>query len=89
MALWLAKNYIQLPLIHETLLRMPLDFNHIWQDGPRYAKARIMLNDFTPACVSKLILFGEVQLRAHSDGLMKFLDGINHSGFWRSGLKEE
>ncbi len=48
-----------------------------------------MLNDFTPAGVSKLNLFGEVQPRVHSDEQMKVLDGINHSDLCRSGLKEE
>lgn len=60
----------------------------IWQDGQRYAKAGIMLNDFTPTGVSQLNLFDEVQPRAHSDELMKVLAGINHSGLgkvWFAG----
>lgn len=48
-----------------------------------------MLNDFTPAGVSKLTLFGEVQPWAHSEEQMKFLDGINHSALCKSGLKEK
>lgn len=52
----------------------------IWLDGRRYAKAGVMLNDFTPCGVSQLNLFDEVQPREHSDALMKVLDGINHSG---------
>lgn len=52
----------------------------IWLDGHRYAKAGVMLNDFTPSGVSQLNLFDEVQPRKHSDALMKVLDGINHSG---------
>lgn len=52
----------------------------IWLDGRRYAKAGVMLNDFTPSGVSQLNLFDEVQPREHSDALMKVLDGINHSG---------
>ncbi|EME5107817.1 Y-family DNA polymerase [Salmonella enterica] len=52
----------------------------IWLDGHRYAKAGVMLNDFTPSGVSQLNLFDEVQPRAYSDELMKVLDGINHSG---------
>ena len=47
----------------------------IWQDGHRYA-----MNDFTSTGVAQLNLFDEVQPRAHSDQLMKVLDGINQSG---------
>ncbi|MBE4946835.1 Y-family DNA polymerase [Enterobacter cloacae complex sp. P1B] len=54
--------------------------DRIWMDGHRYAKAGVMLNDFTPSGVSQLNLFDEVQPREHSDELMKVLDGINHSG---------
>ncbi|MHA0962783.1 Y-family DNA polymerase [Enterobacter cancerogenus] len=54
--------------------------DRIWLDGHRYAKAGVMLNDFTPGGVSQLNLFDEVQPRKHSDALMKVLDGINHSG---------
>ena len=42
-------------------------------------KISVMLNDFTPTGVSQLNLFDEVQPRACSSELMKFLDGINHS----------
>ncbi|EBQ7726808.1 Y-family DNA polymerase [Salmonella enterica] len=52
----------------------------IWLDGHRYAKAGVMLNDFTPSGVSQLNLFDEDQPRAQSDELMKVLDRINHSG---------
>lgn len=54
--------------------------DRIWLDGHRYAKAGVMLNDFTPSGVSQLNLFDKVQPRKHSDALMKALDGINHSG---------
>jgi len=54
--------------------------DRIWMDRHRYAKAGVMLNDFTPIGVSQLNLFDEVQPREHSDALMKVLDGINHSG---------
>lgn len=54
--------------------------DRIWLDGHRYAKAGVMLNDFTPSGVSQLNLFDEVKPRKHSDALMKVLDGINHSG---------
>lgn len=54
--------------------------DRIWLDGHRYAKAGVMLNDFTPSGISQLNLFDEVQPREHSDALMSVLDGINHSG---------
>ncbi|ELY4078739.1 Y-family DNA polymerase [Cronobacter sakazakii] len=52
----------------------------IWIDGHRYAKAGIMLNEFTPIGVAQLNLFDEHQPRPGSDQLMKVLDGINNSG---------
>ena len=58
---------------------------HIWKDGHRYAKAGVMLNDFTGSGVSQLLLFYE---RPYSSELMKVLDGINHSGLgqvWFAG----
>ncbi|ENZ1854900.1 TPA: Y-family DNA polymerase [Salmonella enterica] len=60
----------------------------IWLDGHRYAKAGVMLNDFTPSGVSQLNLFDEDQPRAQSDELMKVLDRSNHSGkgkIWFAG----
>ncbi|MEL2244365.1 translesion error-prone DNA polymerase V subunit UmuC, partial [Leclercia adecarboxylata] len=62
--------------------------DRIWVDGHRYAKAGVMLNDFTPTGVSQLNLFDDVQPRKHSEELMKVLDGINHSGLgkiWFAG----
>lgn len=62
--------------------------DRIWLDGHRYAKAGIMLNDFTPTGVAQLNLFDEVQPRTHSEQLMNALDGINHSGLgkvWFAG----
>lgn len=62
--------------------------DRIWLDGHRYAKAGVMLNDFTPFGISQLNLFDEIQPRANSDELMKVLDGINHSGLgkiWFAG----
>lgn len=62
--------------------------DRIWVSGHRYAKAGIMLNDFSPTGVSQLNLFDDVQPGAHSDELMKVLDGINHSGLgkvWFAG----
>ena len=61
---------------------------HIWLDGRRYAKAGVMLNDFTPAGVAQLQLFDDVQPHRNSDKLMKVIDGINHSGMgkvWFAG----
>ncbi|WP_213795436.1 DUF4113 domain-containing protein, partial [Klebsiella michiganensis] len=60
----------------------------IWLDGHRYAKAGIMLNDFSPNGIVQLNLFDDVQPRPHSDALMNVLDGINHSGLgkvWFAG----
>jgi len=62
--------------------------DRIWLDGYRYAKAGVMLNDFTPTGVSQLNLFDDVQPRERSEELMKVLDGINHSGLgkiWFAG----
>ncbi len=60
----------------------------IWQDGHRYAKAGVMLNNFTPSGVSQLNLFDEALPKANSDKLMKVIDGINQSGLgniWFAG----
>ena len=62
--------------------------DRIWIDGHRYAKAGVMLNDFTPTGVSQLNLFDDNQPRERSEQLMKVLDGINHSGLgkvWFAG----
>ena len=59
----------------------------IWRDGHRYAKAGVMLNDFTTG-VAQLNLFDEQQPRPHSQELMNVLDGINRSGLgqvWFAG----
>jgi len=55
----------------------------IWQDGHRYAKAGVMLNDFSATGVAQLNLFDEQPQRPRSTELMKVLDGINHSGLGR------
>ena len=60
----------------------------IWKDGHRYAKAGVMLNDFTGSGVSQLQLFDERPPRPHSAELMMVLDGINNSGLgkvWFAG----
>lgn len=54
--------------------------DRIWIPGHRYAKAGIMLNDFSPTGVSQLNLFDDVQPRINSDSLMNVLDSINNSG---------
>ncbi|MEL7630897.1 Y-family DNA polymerase [Pectobacterium aroidearum] len=54
--------------------------DRIWLNGHRYAKAGVMLKEFTPCGVSQLNLFDEFQPQVHSDALMKVLDGINNSG---------
>lgn len=54
--------------------------DRIFLEGHRYAKAGVMLNDFTPSGVSQLNLFDEEQPHLNSDKLMNVMDGINHSG---------
>lgn len=53
--------------------------DRIWVNGHRYAKAGVMLNDFTPNGVAQLNLFDDVKPQARSEELMKVIDGINHS----------
>ncbi|MEA9392658.1 Y-family DNA polymerase [Acerihabitans sp. TG2] len=60
----------------------------IWEDKHRYAKAGIMLNDFTPTGVAQLNLFDEHLPKENSVALMKVIDGINQSGLgkvWFAG----
>ncbi|WP_024550586.1 Y-family DNA polymerase [Siccibacter turicensis] len=52
----------------------------IWRDGHRYAKAGVMLNDFSSTGVAQLNLFDEQPPRPHSKELMQVLDNINHTG---------
>jgi DNA polymerase V len=62
--------------------------NRIWVPGHRYAKAGVMLNDFTPVGVTQLGLFDDARPRENSEALMKVVDGINHSGLgkvWFAG----
>lgn len=54
--------------------------NRIWVEGHRYAKAGIILNDFTPSGVAQFTLFDESPPRANSDALMKVIDNLNQSG---------
>lgn len=55
----------------------------IWRDGHRYAKAGVMLNDFSSTGVAQLNLFDEQPPRPHSRELMQVLDNINHTGLGR------
>ncbi len=60
----------------------------ISNDGHRYAKAGVMLNDFTGSGVSQLQLFDVRPPRPHSAELMMVLDEINNSGLgkvWFAG----
>lgn len=60
----------------------------IWRDGHRYAKAGVMLNDFSGSGIAQLNLFDEQPPRPHSHELMSVVDGINHSGLgqiWFAG----
>lgn len=60
----------------------------IWRDGHRYAKAGVMLNDFSGSGIAQLNLFDEQPPRPHSKELMRVVDGINHSGLgqvWFAG----
>lgn len=62
--------------------------DRIFLEGHRYAKAGVMLNDFTPFGVSQLNLFDEEQPHLNSDKLMNVMDVINHSGLgkvWFAG----
>lgn len=52
----------------------------IWRDGHRYAKAGVILNDFSGSGIAQLNLFDEQPPRPHSQELMRIVEGINHSG---------
>ncbi|QWA12079.1 translesion error-prone DNA polymerase V subunit UmuC [Sodalis ligni] len=55
----------------------------IWKEGPRYAKAGVMLNDFSPTRQAQLHLFDSCPPRRASMELMAVLDKINHTGIGR------
>ena len=60
----------------------------IWQDGPRYMKAGVMLGDFFSQGISQLNLFDDYKPRADSESLMRVIDGVNQSGkgqLWFAG----
>lgn len=61
---------------------------HIWRDGHRYAKAGIMLGDFSSGSMAQLGLFDEIPPRPASVQLMTVLDKVNNSGLgklWFAG----
>lgn len=55
----------------------------IWKDGPRYAKAGVMLNDFSRGAQAQLHLFDGCPPRPASRELMTVLDTINQTGIGR------
>ncbi|MGI2138380.1 translesion error-prone DNA polymerase V subunit UmuC [Shewanella baltica] len=60
----------------------------IWREGHAYAKAGVMLGDFSGAGVFQLGLFDDVTPRPKSKELMQLLDKVNHSGhgkIWFAG----
>jgi len=62
--------------------------DRIWQPGFRYAKAGIMLNDFSPTRVAQLSLFDDHAPRPGSEALMKVVDKINQGSLgkvWFAG----
>lgn len=61
---------------------------HIWPDGHRYAKAGVMLSDFSPAATAQLSLLDNHPPRPASAQLMSVLDKVNNSGLgklWFAG----
>lgn len=62
--------------------------DRIWQAGHRYAKAGIMLNDFSNGMNTQLGMFDESGPRAGAEQLMKVMDKINRSALgnvWFAG----
>lgn len=60
----------------------------IWRDGHRYAKAGVMLGDFSSGLVAQLGLFDDTPPRPASAQLMTVLDKVNNSGLgklWFAG----
>lgn len=55
----------------------------LWRPGFRYAKAGVILNDFSPNGIAQLNLFDEHAPRPNSDALMQVIDQINHNGLGR------
>lgn len=62
--------------------------DHIWRDGHRYAKAGVMLGDFSSGALAQLTLFDERPPRPQSAELLSVLDKVNGSGLgklWFAG----
>jgi len=55
----------------------------IWREGPRYAKAGVMLNDFSATGQTQFQLFDPCPPRRFSEQLMSVVDRINHTGMGR------
>ena len=67
-------------------------FDSIWAAGYRYAKAGVMLADFSPAGQIQYSLFEPQCDTRQSDQLMSTVDRINHQGIgkvWWGGQKPE
>lgn len=87
-ATWLRKTAYTHSGHGDIIAAATMALERIWRDGHRYAKAGVMLNDFTGSGVSQLQLFDERPPRPHSAELMRVLDGINNSGLgkvWFAG----
>lgn len=59
----------------------------IWRDGHRYAKAGVMLGDFSSGSLAQLALFDDAPPRPSSAALMAVLDNVNNSGWAGCGLR--
>lgn len=57
--------------------------DRLWRPGFHYAKAGVMLNDFSPSGVAQLHLFDAHAPRPNSEALMHVVDKINHTGLGR------
>jgi DNA polymerase V len=57
--------------------------DRIWKPGFRYAKAGVMLNDFSPTRLAQLSLFDDHSPRPGSEALMSVVDKINQEGLGR------
>lgn len=87
-AIWRQRYFCPTSDTRDIIATAVKSLDRIWVSGHRYAKASVMLNDFSPTGVSQLNLLDEVQPRPQSDALMKVLDSINHTGLvsvWFAG----
>lgn len=65
-------------------------FERIWKEGHRYAKAGVMLGDFTPEQQMQYPLFCQPEDTDTSDRLMLAIDNINNTGIgkiWFGGQR--